>query len=175
MTDYAYFDIGLTILIVLFAVRGFTRGFIREFFSLGAPALGIFVSFLFYKTGAEFIRTKYFADVKGLAEVLAFIVIFLIVFIICKLIQRMLSDVIKGMKLDSLDKLLGAAFGFLEGIVAVALVLFVISIQPIFDPSAVLQGSLYGRIILPLITETSREGLKLIPYTAALRGLYSPG
>jgi membrane protein required for colicin V production len=154
MSEYAYIDIVLLILLILLTVRGFIRGFVSEFFSLGAPVLGILASFLFYKNGAEFLRTRYFNDAVILSEILAFVAIFLIVFIICKIIQKIIKDVVNGMNLTTLDKVLGAVFGLAEGILAVSLVLFVIVIQPLFDPSTVLDGSIFASIILPLISST---------------------
>ncbi|MDR0313078.1 MAG: CvpA family protein [Treponema sp.] len=155
MIEYAYIDIVFLILLILLTVRGFLRGFVAEFFSLGAPVLGILAGFLFYKNGAQFLRNRYFPDWTVLADIAAFVAIFLIVFLICKIIQKIVSDVVNGMNLTTLNKVLGAVFGLAEGIVAVALVLFVIVIQPLFDPSAVLNGSIAAGIILPFISGAS--------------------
>lgn len=161
MGDYAYIDIILTVLAVLLTVRGFTRGFIKEFFSLGAFAFGIFGAFLFYKNGADYLREKYFENLNGIPEVLAFAAIFLIIFIICKLLQKVLLDVIKGLNLTSLDKMLGGIMGVIEGIAAVALVIFLISIQPLFNPDDLLQNSLFGKMLLPFLSQplNLKEGL----------------
>jgi membrane protein required for colicin V production len=157
MDGYAYIDIVLLILLILLTARGFIRGFVTEFFALGAPVLGILASFFLYKNGAEFLRDKFFPDWVVLSEILAFVAIFLIVFLICKIVQKIINDVVDGMNLTTIDKVLGAVFGLAEGIVAVSLVLFVIVIQPLFDPAPVLQGSIFAGIILPLISNFSRE------------------
>jgi membrane protein required for colicin V production len=157
MSEYAYIDIVLLILLILLTARGFIRGFVTEFFALGAPVLGILASIFFYKNGAEFLRTKFLLEWIIFSELLAFVAIFLIVFLICKLVQKIINDVVDGMNLTTLDKVLGAVFGLAEGIVAVSLVLFVIVIQPLFDPSTVLHGSIFAGIILPLISNVSGE------------------
>jgi membrane protein required for colicin V production len=154
--EYAVIDIVLLILLILLTIRGFIRGFVSEFFSLGAPALGILGAFLFYKNGAEFLRTRYFQDMRHIPEVLAFIAIFITVFLICKIVQKIIVDVVSGMNLSFLDKALGAVFGLMEGILVASFVLLIIHIQPLFEPSAVLQGSIFAGIILPLVIETSR-------------------
>jgi membrane protein required for colicin V production len=159
MGEYAYIDIVLLILLILLTARGFIRGFIKEFFALGAPVLGILASFFFYKNGAEFLRTRFLMEWVIFSEILAFIAIFLIIFLLCKIVQKIINDVVDGMNLTTLDKVLGAVFGLAEGIVAVSLVLFVIVIQPLFDPSTVLNGSIFARIILPLISNVSEEVL----------------
>ena len=160
MDEYAVIDIVLLVLILLLVIRGFARGFVSEFFSLGAPVLGVLASFLFYNNGGEFLRSRYLHNMQHIPEILAFIAIFIIVFLICKIIQKIIIDVVTGMNLSILDKALGAVLGLAEGILAVSLVLFLISIQPLFEPSLVLQGSIFGRILLPLIIESSREVIR---------------
>ena len=144
-------------LLILLAARGFVRGFVSEFFSLGAPVLGILGAFFFYKNGADFIRTRYLHGMEHIPEVLSFIAIFLIIFLICKIIQKIIVDVVVGMNLNTMDKILGIFLGLAEGILAASLVLFIIYFQPLFDRYAVLRGSVFGRILLPMIIETSRE------------------
>ena len=151
MKELAMIDTVFLILLILLVIRGFLRGFVKEFFSLGAPALGILAGFLFHKSGAEFIRDRYLHDVRGIPEILAFIAIFLIVFLICKIIQKIILDVVHGMNLSTLDKVLGSIFGLAEGFLVIFLAVFVITIQPLFDPSGLLQGSFFGKIILPFM------------------------
>ena len=115
--------------------------------------LGILGAVLFYKNGAEFIRTKTMAEVKYIPEILAFIGIFLIVFILFKMIEKVLKDIINGIKLSGVDKLLGAAFGIVEGIAIVSLLIFLISVQPLFSAGPVLDGSIFADILLPLIVK----------------------
>jgi membrane protein required for colicin V production len=158
MTEYAVIDIVLLVLLILLTIRGFVRGFVDEFFSLGAPVLGILGAFLFYKNGGEFLRTRYFHGMKGIPEVLAFIAIFLIIFLVCKIVQKILSDVVSGTNLSTLDKVLGALLGLVEGLLGVSLMLIIIRIQPLFDYKPVLQGSFFANVILPIVIETS-EGV----------------
>ena len=171
MNEYAYIDIILTVLVVLLTFRGFSRGFIREFFALGAPALGVIGGILFYRAGAEFLKEKYFSNIKGLPEILAFIAIFFIIYIVCKALQKLINDVIKGLNLSSLDKLLGGIFGIVEGLAVIALILFCISIQPFFDSGNLLENSLYGKILLPLVTKPVMDGLDILPNTARFTGI----
>ncbi|MCL2479185.1 MAG: CvpA family protein [Treponema sp.] len=176
MSDYSYIDIAFTVLLVLFTVRGSTRGFVKEFFSLGAPVLGVIGAFLFYKRGAEFITANYFQNIQGVPEILAFIIIFAIIFILCKMLQKILSDVIKGMNLTSFDKILGLVFGIIEGIAVVGLVIFIISIQPIVNPDDILGNSLFGKLLMPFIPKTFNEGKNIIDnLSACLSGSNFPG
>jgi membrane protein required for colicin V production len=154
VTNYAYIDIALTVIGVLLVIRGWTRGFVKEFFAVGAPIIGIIAGVLFYKSGGAFLRTKVFADVKDLPEVLAFIALFFIGFLLCRLVQKIVNDVINGMKLDSLNKLLGALFGLAESFAIIALVVFIVRVQPLFDPDKVIGNSVYAKMVLPFIDKT---------------------
>ena len=95
-------------------------------------------------------------NVKIIPEVLGFIALFLIVFIVVKIIERLLKDIIEGIKLTKVDRFIGIFFGIIEGIVVVSLVLFIITIQPVFDSQKLLENSFFAKMIVPFIT--SRGG-----------------
>jgi membrane protein required for colicin V production len=135
----------------LFMIRCYLKGFISELLSMAAVVLGLLASLFFYKNGAVFIRAKYLPNMKVIPEILAFIALFIIVFIIVKLFEMLLKGVIEGVKLKGADHFLGIVFGFAEGLAVICLILFLLKIQPLFDPSALLQESFFARLLLPLI------------------------
>jgi len=147
-------DVIFILLIVVFALRCFLKGFLSELMSMAAIVLGLLASLFFYKNGAEFLRAKFWPDLKTVPEIIAFVALFLIVFITIKFLEIMLKGIIQGVQLGGIDKFLGVVFGLTEGIVVVSLVLFVLWIQPLFDPSSLLYDSFFARILLPLITKT---------------------
>ena len=149
----AAIDIVFIILIALFMIRCFLKGFLHEFFSIAAIVLGLISSLYFYKNGGEFIRNNFMPDIKTIPEILAFIALFAIVFIIMKILERLLKDIIEGIKLGGADRFIGILFGFVEGMVVVSLILFIIRIQPLFDPGSLLSESIFAGAILPLIAE----------------------
>jgi len=135
----------------LFMIRCYIKGFISELLSMAAVVLGLLASLFFYKNGAAFIRTKYLNDMKVIPEILAFISLFIIVFLVIKLFEMLLKGVIEGVRLKGADHFLGIVFGFAEGLAVISLILFLLNIQPLFDPSALLQESFFARLLLPLI------------------------
>jgi len=151
-------DIVFILLAALFAIRCFLKGFISELLSVSAVVLGILASLFFYKNGGEFIRVKFWPDLKIIPEIVAFIALFIIVFIIVKLLEMMLKEIIQGVKLGGVDRFLGIIFGLAEGITVISLVLFLLNVQPLFDASSILSDSIFARILLPLITGS--ENLK---------------
>jgi membrane protein required for colicin V production len=158
MSNVAFIDLVFGLLIVLLLIRGHIKGLVAEVLSWASLVLGILASVFLYKNGAELIRTKMLRTVKYLPEIMAFLLIFLIVFLIIKMFEKVLRDVINGVRLGGVDKLLGTIFGFIEGLALVSLILFILSIQPLFEPSAVLQGSIFAEILLPLIIKPVSSG-----------------
>jgi membrane protein required for colicin V production len=154
MSNISFIDLIFLVIVALLLIRGRIKGFVAEVLSWASLVLGILAAVYLYKNGAEFIRTKMLQNVKYLPEIMAFLIIFLIVFLIFKMIQKVLKDIITGVKLGGVDKFLGTIFGFIEGVALVSLILFGISIQPFFDPSALLTESIFAEILLPFIIKS---------------------
>ncbi|MDR0601318.1 MAG: CvpA family protein [Treponema sp.] len=152
MNGIAVIDIIFAVLIIIFTVRCYLRGFIGELLSMTALVLGLLASLFFYKNGAVFIRERFMPGVGVIPEILAFVILFLVVFIAVKIVEHLLRDIIEGIRLGNVDRFLGIFFGIAEGIVVVSLVLFVLSIQPVFNAHSILEKSLFARILLPFIS-----------------------
>jgi len=145
-------DIIFTILIVLFVIRCYLKGFISEILSMAAIVMGLLASLFFYKNGGEFVRAQFMPDTKIVPEVIAFISLFLIVFLIIKFLEVLFKNIIYNVQLGNADRFLGVIFGLAEGIAVVSLVLFLLRIQPLFNPSSLLSDSIFARLLLPFIT-----------------------
>ncbi|MDR2943162.1 MAG: CvpA family protein [Treponema sp.] len=153
--SFSVLDMVFLGLMGLFMIRCYLKGFISELLSMAAVVLGLLTSLFFYKNGAVFIRAKYLPDLKVIPEILAFIALFIIVFIIIKLLEILLKSVIEGVRLQGADHFIGIVFGFLEALAVISLILFLLRIQPIFDPSPLLSDSFFAKILLPMITGKS--------------------
>jgi membrane protein required for colicin V production len=159
MNNIVFLDLIFLILLVLMMIRGRVRGLLLEIFSWASLVLGILVAVYFYKTVGVLIREKYLPNLKALPDIIAFALLFIAVFLFMKMLQKILSDVVKGVKLGGVDRFLGTIFGFVEGLALISLVLFILSIQPLFDASTVLTESFFSKLILPLIERTPRINL----------------
>ena len=158
MNNLAVIDIVFLVLVCLLVLRGGIRGFIREFLSWPTLALGVLGAVFFYRNGALFIERRFLPGMKVLPEILAFIGIFVIIFLAFKILEKILRDIVEGIHLGGLDRALGVVFGLLEGVALTAFVLFVLVIQPLFDPSAILGSSVLANILLPLIFHSPLGG-----------------
>lgn len=158
--NFAPVDIVFASLILILTVRCALRGFVEEFMSMASLILGILAAVLFYKNGAEYLRTKLGADI--LPELLAFAGLFLIVFLLVKILEFILRDIVERVSLGTLDRLFGLLLGLVEGFLVVSVALFALSVQPLFDPSALLEESLFARFLLPLVGELGETALKTV-------------
>jgi len=138
-------------LIMLMIVHGYFKGFVDELFSWAALILAIWAAVLLNPAAAAFIRQNAMQNVRVVPELLGFVAVFILVMIVIKLLEKVLRDVIEGANLGAVNKILGAVFGLIEGFAFVILIIFVLNVQPIFDPSKIFSGSVFAQIMLPLI------------------------
>ena len=159
--NFAVIDFIFIALIVIFTLRCALRGFVSEIMSMASVVLGLLAALYFYKNGGAFVREKFMPNLKIIPEILAFIALFLVVFIVIKILEAILKDIIEGIRLGRADRFLGLLFGLVEGIIVVSLVLFIFSVQPLFNPLPILEHSFFANILLPLITGRGRETLEM--------------
>jgi len=147
-------DIVFILIVVVFVLRCYLKGFTSSILSMAAIVLGLLVALFFYKNGGDYLRARFWPGLELIPEIVAFVALFLIGFIANKLLDAMLKGVIQGIKLEGVDKFLGIIFGLVEGLVIVGLILLILRLQPLFDSSSLLSNSIFARILLPLITRT---------------------
>jgi membrane protein required for colicin V production len=168
MGNFAVIDIVFSILIVLLLVHGFVKGFIDRIFSWGGLVLAVWLAVLLHPQGADFIRSRVMSEVRFVPEILAFVAIFAIVMIGVKLLERILKNIVDGAHLGGIDKLLGLVFGLVEGITLTMLVIFLLSVQPVFDVGVILNESFIAGILHPLIRHALERGEGIINTTFIL-------
>lgn len=154
-------DIIFTVFVMLFAIRGALRGFLDELLSIAFLVLGLLGATLFYKKGADLIRTKIPEDIRFLPEILAFGGVFCIIFVGVKVLELLVRDIIMQVKLGGVDRVLGVFFGLIEGLVLVTLMLFLLKIQPFFDTRSLFNESIFAELLMPVITHYFPATLQL--------------
>jgi membrane protein required for colicin V production len=153
--NFEVIDIVFALLMVILIIRAALRGFIEELMSMASWVLGFGAAFFLHKNGALFIRERYLPEMTVLPEILAFIAIFLIVFVAVKILEFILRDIVTRINLGGVDRFLGVLFGLIEGILLVSLILFLFTLQPLFDAGPLLENSVFARLftryLLPFI------------------------
>ncbi|MDR2501095.1 MAG: CvpA family protein [Treponema sp.] len=149
-------DIIFSALILIFVIRCALRGFLEEALSMAALVFGAAFAFFFHKAGADFIRERFIGG-RILPELLAFTGLFLILFLAVKVLEYILRDILNRIDLGGVNRFLGIFFGLLEGLCLVSFILFILSVQPLFDAEHLLSNSLFARLLFPVIDEARRS------------------
>lgn len=145
VVDYIFLAI-----ILIFALAALIKGFVNELFGKASWILGILGGVLFYADIAAHLENKIPTSV--LRNIVAFILVFVVVFLVLKLIGLLISKLFEVSILKSLDKALGLFFGLVEGCAIVGFIIFVINLQPFFDPRSLFHDSFFYTIFLKVIS-----------------------
>lgn len=115
-------DILLVIVIATSVVTGFLAGFARVGIGFIATVSGVLFGFWFYWIPADWFH-KHVSSSVALSSLLGFFAVFFTFVIVGALIGKLLSKLFKWTGLSWLDRLMGAAFGFVRGgLIAIAFV-----------------------------------------------------
>lgn len=142
-------DIIFGILILVAAVRAAFRGFVTEALSMAAFILGIAGAILFHRMLAEYIETLWGASMWNV--IIAFLVLFVVIYLVAKLLEGILHKILMTLRLDKLDKALGFFLGIIEGVIVVAVILFLMAWQPFFDVQELIETSVVSRFLSAFI------------------------
>jgi membrane protein required for colicin V production len=114
------------IIVVVMAVAvlgGLARGFFRSAFSLAGLVLGLaLAAWNYWRLAALLKPIIHSAEV---ANAIAFLVIALLVMVVAAILGSLLAKVFEKVGLGCLDRLAGAVFGFVEGLVFVTVCILV--------------------------------------------------
>ena len=152
--SFEVIDIVFALLVLIAAIRGAFRGFVTEVGSMAALILGFGAAIVFYKPVALLLDRQFGPSMWN--QLIAFLILFLLGYLLVKLVQRMLQNIIERPSLDRLDSAMGFLLGLAEGLLVVAVVLFIINWQPFFDPKSVLGSSFFARMLFPVLPSPER-------------------
>ena len=132
--DLGWVDIGLAAFLALSMVVGLVRGFVFELLSL----VCWFAAFFAGRWLAPMVEPYIHVGVAGsnLNYGVAFAVVFLIALVLWSLAARLVRALIRATPLSLIDRLLGAGFGLLRGLVVLLLVVAVVTVSPLAKAAA---------------------------------------
>ena len=116
-----WLDIAIVLIVAFFVTTAFSAGLIRELVTLVSAVVGIVVAGLFYDDLAR--DALVFIDNKDIADIVAFLVLLGAIYLAGQLIAIMLKQVTTILLLGWADRLGGALFGLLKGLVVVEVLL----------------------------------------------------
>lgn len=127
-------DIILLVILAVSVIAGLRSGFTRAAFGLVAAFLGVLLGFWFYETPAGWVKGVVGSEM--IADLFGFLIVFLLVMVAGGILGRIAATAFKVVGLGPVDRLAGAAFGFVRGVFAVAaLVAVLVSAMPRPVPS----------------------------------------
>ena len=152
--SFEVIDIVFALLVIIAAIRGAFRGFVTEVGSMAALILGFGAAIVLYKPVALLLDKRFGPSIWN--QLISFLILFLLGYLLVKLVQRMLQNIVERLNLDRLDSALGFFLGLAEGLLVVAVALFIINWQPFFDPKSLLGSSFFARMLFPVLPSPER-------------------
>ncbi len=155
-----WLDIVIVLIVAFFAATAFSAGLIRELVTLVSVVVGIAVAGLFYDDLARDVLV--FIDNKDTANIVAFLMLLGAIYLAGQLIAIMLKQVAAILFLGWADRLGGALFGLLKGLLVVevlliAFVTFDVGLDDAIDDSGLASVFLDAIPVLLLILPNEFE------------------
>jgi membrane protein required for colicin V production len=126
-----WLDIILGLILLLSVIGGLRKGIARTGIGFAAVIVGLFCGFWFYGLAGGFLGS--FVSSRPLANLLGFLAVFALVLLLGGLVTALIERMLKFVHLSWLNRLAGAAFGAVRGVLTCAvlvLVLMVFSSKP---------------------------------------------
>lgn len=149
-------DFGILVLIVLSAIIGLIRGFVREALSLLTWVAAFGFAAIYFKPLAQHLPFSGQSEVVKLG--ISFAVIFFTVLIIGAIVNHLITTAIASIGLGGVDHILGGIFGVLRGGLIVTLLVLLLSLTTV-SKNAWWQDS----ILMPWFEKAAVEVKAMIP------------
>lgn len=152
-----WLDAVIVLVLAGFAVSAYSAGLIREVVTLIASVVGVVVAGLLYDNLAKDVLV--FLDSEGAARAVAFLVLFGSVYLMGQIAAYVLKTGAQLLMLGWADRLGGAVFGLIKGLVVVQVLLIVFAAFP----SLGLDGAVDGSEIAPFFIDDASILLNILP------------
>jgi membrane protein required for colicin V production len=135
------------LLVIGFSVlAGFQNGFARAGIGFAATIVGLFAGFWCYGLAGSHVQD--YVSSPAMANLIGFLLIFFGVLLLGAVIGRLLAALFKWVGLSWFDRLLGAAFGAVRGLViAAALVTVLVAFAPSPPPKSLVDSKVMPYVI----------------------------
>jgi membrane protein required for colicin V production len=146
-------DLLFSALVLVLVVRGAIRGFVAEALSMAAILAAVASALLFMNPVASMIEARFGPSIWS--RVGAALALFVLTYLLVKVVEGLLHRLLESLRLDRLDRALGVILGGLEGLLVVSALIVILTVQPFFDARDILDGSIYVRLLGPVLGSAS--------------------
>jgi membrane protein required for colicin V production len=161
-----WLDIVLVLLVLISLISALKKGFSREVVGLIAAIVGLLCGLWFYGSVGGFLRP--YVSSPAIANFCGFFLVFCGILILGAIVGALLSKLLKVAGLSWFDRVLGASFGLVRGLLlAIALVLAIVAFTPgEKPPRSVIRSRLApylidaSHVVANLAPRELREGFK---------------
>ena len=143
-----WLDIVVIVMIAGFTLAAFSAGLIRELVTLVAAVVGILVADALYSKLAKDVLV--FIDDEEAAEAIAYLMLFFAVYLLGQIGAYVLKTGASLLMLGPFDRLGGAGFGFIKGVIVVQVLLVVFAAYPSLDLDSAVADS---HVAKPLVDD----------------------
>ena len=136
-------DVAILIILLIPSFIGFRRGFVRKILGIIGIAAGFVLAVKFYEPLSSFL-SSFIKESIIFVNVIGFLLIIIVIYGFAVWLARYMSDI--GGGTSFINKVLGTAFGFLQGLILASVLLY--NLAFINFPSAETRSSsvLYGSV-----------------------------
>lgn len=150
------FDILIIIILLYCVVRGIFRGLLKEMSSLIGVFGGFYAAYTYYSEVGKYLN-KWITN-PNYINILSFLLIFVCVFLIISILGIIIKYILKIVFLGWVDRVFGAVFGILKGIL-ISSVLLIVFTAFLPDSANILKTSKTS----PYLAVVSNKMIKVTP------------
>ena len=155
-----WLDWVLLLLLAFSIILSFRKGFSRELIELISVIVALFCGLWFYGSAGAFLEP--YVSSKGIAHFCGFLIVFIGVLIAGGLMGMLFSRLVKAAGLTFFDRVLGAGFGAVRGLLmSVALIVAIVAFTPSTGDSA--PSSVVHSRLAPYVIDTAHLFASIAP------------
>ena len=139
-------DYAIIAIVALGALHGLTRGALRMATSILSLVLGIFAASLYYGRAAA-LAESYLKTSPTMSAVIGYVAVFAIVFIAIEFMGGRVINLVRMIHLTAADRLAGAAFGAVIGLILAGLMVVAITAVMPATPPLLRDSKLAPRVL----------------------------
>ena len=144
-----WLDIGILVVLIMFLLKGVLRGLLREICSLLGLVLGGVFAFTFHLPLAQFLQDSFHLPAQ-LCIWGSFLAIFLLLVFLFAALGFVLNRFVKLVFLGGFNRLAGAIFGIVQGVVVLSMILLALSSS--VAPGAIQKPVRQSQLAPPFVT-----------------------